>query len=111
MRFKIYYNEIQEKLDINCLKDSHCDIILPINPEQHVYYPIPENFKDVIKKELLQLIESEQNIIDELKDVMSNVKNLTDKRRELINELRRKMNPQIIEKCQTFREDHAEYFI
>jgi hypothetical protein len=110
MRFKLFFNEKEQKLDFNCLTDSNTDIILPENPEQHVYYPIPNDLQREMKAALMPLIEDE-NISQEIADLQVEIKNILEKRRQLIYDLRMKLNPSIIEVCKQFKEDNAEYFI
>ena len=109
MRFKIYFNEQLQNLDINCLADTFSDTILPEDVNQHVYFPIPNDLQKEIKDNLMPLLDD--GSASELRDILEQIKNLTDRRRDVINELRVKLNPQIIEKCQQFKEDNAEYFI
>jgi len=101
MRFKIYYNQETEQMDFNCLKDKFTDVILPEDPNQHVYFPIPDELQNKIREELLSLFSEKDS--EEIQ--------LSSKRKELVNNLRVKLNPKIIEKCKEFREDNAEYFI
>lgn len=109
MRFKIFFDEKTNKLDINCLPDTNVDIILPENPSQHVYYPIPKDLSNVVHEYLLPLLDDEA--AQEYAQITEDIKALTDRRREMINELRTLLNPKIIEKCEDFRIDHAEHFI
>lgn len=109
MRFKIFFSEQKQELDINCLNDSNSDKILPENVSQHVYYPIPNELKSEIKHELMQLLDDESAI--EYNQVTEDIRALTDKRRAMINELRMKLNPKIIQLCDKFKEENAEYFI
>lgn len=109
MRFKIFFNEKSQSLDINCLTDSFTDTILPEDPSQHVYFPIPNEMKDQVKTYLMPIISEE--IDAEYQAITDEIQALTDKRREMVNKLRAKLNPQIIDKCQEFKEENAEYFI
>lgn len=109
MRFKIFFNESSQYLDINCLNDAHTDKILPENPSQHVYFPIPNDLRNEIKAELLQILNDES--AKEYHQITEDIKALTDKRRDMINDLRIKLNPKIIEICEKFKEENAEYFI
>jgi len=109
MRFKIFYNEKDSKLNINCLSDNHSDIILPENPDQHVYFPIPDELKDDIKKELLSLISDED--LESFENINDNIKLLLEQRKEMIHNIRKRTNPLIIEKCEEFKLERAEDFI
>lgn len=109
MRFKLYFNEQQQALDINCLKDEHADTILPEDPAQHVYFPIPNEFRNDIHKMLVPLIDD--TVSEEYIQLQASIKELNDKKRELINELRMKINPKIMAKCEKFKEENAEHFI
>ena len=109
MRFKIFFNEQSCKLDINCLNDSHTDTILPTDPAQHVYFPIPNELAKEIKEELLPLLDG--GLAEKYQAITDQIKELTDKRRDMINELRMELNPKIMETCKAFKEENAEYFI
>jgi hypothetical protein len=109
MRFKLYFNEQKQALDINCLKDEHADTILPTDPAQHVYFPIPNEFKDDVHKMLVPLIED--TVSEEYLEIQEAIKAMNDKKRELINELRMKINPKIMSKCEQFKNENAEHFI
>lgn len=109
MRFKIFFNEQKQQLDINCLNDQHTDTILPKDPNQHLYYPIPNELKMEIKKELMPILDDES--AQEYNAITEEIKALTDKRRDMINDLRTKLNPMIMAKCEKFKLDNAEYFI
>ena len=109
MRFKLFYDDGKKALDINCLPDKHQEKILPTNPSQHVYYPIPNNMKDLIHDELVALIESDS--AQEFQKLGADIKELTDKRRDLLNDMRTELNPQIMDQCDAFKENNAELFI
>jgi hypothetical protein len=109
MRFKLYYNEQTEQMDFNCLKDKFTDVILPDDPNQHVYFPIPDELQNEIREELLSLVTAQDS--EDMQLISEQMKALTSKRKELVNNLRVKLNPKIIEKCKEFKEDNAEYFI
>jgi predicted alternative tryptophan synthase beta-subunit len=109
MRFKLYFNEQQQTLDINCLKDTHSDTILPDDVSQHVYFPIPNELRNEIHKLLTPLITD--TISEEYIQIQETIKALNDKKRELINDLRAKINPKIMAKCEQFRQENAEHFI
>lgn len=109
MRFKLYYSEKDKLLKINCLKDNFPDIILPENPDQHVYYPIPDELYEDIKKELNSIIPNEY--IEIVKDLDEQISDLMKIRSECINDLRIKINPVIMERCKEFKLENAEYFI
>lgn len=109
MRFKLFFNEQTQALDINCLKDTHSDVILPTDPAQHVYFPIPNELLGEVHKYLLPLIED--TVSEEHLQIQETIKALNDRKREMINDLRLKINPKIMAKCETFKDEHAEYFI
>lgn len=110
MRFKLFFNEQKNKLEINCLNDNkNKDIILPDDPEQHLYFPIPNTMKKDISAKLETLISDE--VSAEFIALGNEIKALTDRRREMVNELRKKINPEIMEKCEEFRAENAEHFI
>lgn len=109
MRFKIYFDEQTQSLDINCLTDNYTDTILPEDPAQHVHFPIPNDLQKEMKASLMALLD--ENTTRELREVLEGIKALTDKRRDIVNDLRVKLNPLIIDKCQKFKEDNAEFFI
>ena len=109
MRFKLYFNEQTQALDINCLKDTHSDTILPTDPEQHVYFPIPNDLLKEVHDYLVPLIED--TVSEEYLQIQETIKALNDRKRNLINDLRVKINPKIMAKCETFKDEHAEYFI
>jgi hypothetical protein len=109
MRFKLYYDDGKKALDINCLPDKNEDKILPENPSQHVYYPIPNKMKDLIHAELVDLIETDA--AKEFQKLGLEIKALTDARKELLNNMRTELNPKIMQQCTKFKENHAEHFI
>jgi hypothetical protein len=109
MRFKIFFNEQSRKLDINCLNDMHTDTILPENPSQHLYFPIPNELSNDIKKELMPVLDGKG--ADAYHAITEEIQALTDRRREMINELRMELNPKIMEICEKFKQENAEYFI
>lgn len=109
MRFKIFFNEGEQKLDINCLNDNHTDIILPENPDQHVYYPIPNDLRSEIKEYLKDILDD--NATDEINSIIGEIVELQQKRKQAIYNLREKLNPEIIQRCEIFKKENAEYFI
>lgn len=109
MRFKLYYNEATNELDFNCLKDNNTDIILPDNPDQHIYYPVPDELRDDIHTELLTLID--QEIAEQFSEINDEVQELMTKRRVLMSKIRKQINPLVMKKLLDFKEDNAEYFI
>lgn len=109
MRFKLYFNEQKQELDINCLKDEHSDIILPEDPSQHVYFPIPNDMRDEIHKQLTPLITD--TVSEEYLQIQEAIKALNDRKRELIDTLRVQINPKIMERCKKFKDENAEHFI
>lgn len=109
MRFKLYFNEQKQELDINCLKDTHSDTILPDDVSQHVYFPIPNDLREEIHKQLKPLITD--TVSEEYIKIQEAIKSLNDRKRELINELRVSINPKIMKRCEQFKRDNAEHFI
>jgi len=109
MRFKIYFNEAQNKIDVNCLKDEHCDVIIPENLDQHLHYPIPNNLDQEIREYIVKDIDQEYSQM--FIDLMNDARELQTRRKNLMQEIRTKYNPLIIEKCNSFKEEHAEHFI
>jgi len=109
MRFKLNFNDQKKCLEINCLKSTGQDIILPDDPAQHVYFPIPINLKKRINDKLINLIDKDDEL--DFLAINDEIKALTNKRKELLNSLRSSTNPKIMEACEKFREDHAEHFI
>jgi hypothetical protein len=109
MRFKLYFNEQKQELDINCLKDTHSDTILPDDVSQHVYFPIPNELREDIHKYLTPLITD--TVSEEYLKIQETIKALNDRKRELINDLRAAINPKIMAKCEKFKEENAEHFI
>lgn len=109
MRFKIFFNDQKQELDINCLKDAHSDTILPENPDQHVYFPIPNDLRAEIKEYLMPIIDDE--LVDKYNEITDEIQKLTNARRSMINELRTKLNPSIIDKCEEFKYENAEWFV
>jgi predicted alternative tryptophan synthase beta-subunit len=109
MRFKLYFNEQKQELDINCLKDTHSDTILPDDVSQHVYFPIPNEMREEIHEYLKPLIDD--TVSEEYLQIQETIKALNDRKREMINDLRAKINPKIMAKCETFKNENAEHFI
>lgn len=109
MRFKLHFNEERQKLEINCLNDNAGDIIIPEDVSQHIHYPIPNDLKKNIKKTLDELLQA--SYTQEFIDIDKQIKDLTNHRRAMMNKFRAELNPQIIEKCKSFRLDNAEHFI
>lgn len=109
MRFKLYFNEQTQNLDINCLKDTHTDTILPTDVSQHVYFPIPNELHEEIHKILTPLITD--TVSEEYIQIQEAIKALNDRKRDLINDLREKINPKIISTCEKFKQENAEHFI
>lgn len=109
MRFKLHFDDQKQTIEINCLNDSNADIIIPEDTSQPVYFPIPNEMNAEIKKYLMKLVDDE--MANEFKELSREIKNLTDKRRQMVNDLRAKINPLIVEECRKFRDDYAEHFI
>lgn len=109
MRFKLYFNEQKQELDINCLKDTHSDTILPTDVSQHVYFPIPNDLLKEVHDYLVPLIDD--TVSEEYIQIQETIKALNDRKRDLINDLREKINPKIMAKCETFKNENAEHFI
>jgi len=109
MRFKIFFNDSKNELDINCLKDDHIDTILPESPDQHVYYPIPNDLLEEIKECIMPILD--KDIIDRYNSITDEIQKMHVEKRKMINDIRTQLNPVIIEKCEKFRFDNAEWFI
>lgn len=109
MRFKIFFNELKQSLDVNCLSSYASEVFLPENPAQHVLYPIPNELALDIREYLQGMLD--QSISDEFKRIDATIKELQQQRRQLIDEARTKMNPAIIEHCEKFKAEHPELFI
>lgn len=109
MRFKIFFNELSQSLDVNCLCGPSSEVFLPENTAQHVLYPIPNELTLEIREYLRQVLD--QSISEEFNAIDASIKELQQKRRQLIDEARAKMNPKIIEHCEKFKADHPELFI
>lgn len=109
MRFKIFFNEPKGALDVMCLKDDSNEIILPENTNQHVYYPIPAELMKEIHDDLLSLLD--QSITDELNAIGAAINDLHQKRNTMVDGVRAKLNPSIIERCENFKLTHPEHFI
>jgi hypothetical protein len=109
MRFKIFFNELKQSLDVNCLCGPSSEVFLPENPAQHVLYPIPNELALDIREYLHGMLE--QSISQEFKRIDASIKELQQQRRELIDKARVKMNPAIIEHCEKFKAEHPELFI
>ena len=109
MRFKIFFNELKQSLDVNCLCGNHSEVFLPENTAQHVLYPIPNELALDIREYLSGVLD--QGYSDKFKSIDTSIKELQQKRRELIDEIRAAMNPAIIEHCEKFKADHPELFI
>lgn len=113
MQFKLVYDHNTESLDIRGLSNNHQDIILPVNPFQDVYFPMPEKMNNKLQKilheRLIKLIPPEQNkeFIQMIKNPNTNREDRFDK----IYDMRKIINPQIIEVCKKFRLDYPEEFI
>jgi ubiquinone biosynthesis protein COQ9 len=109
MRFKVFFNELTQSLDINCLCGADSEVFLPENTAQHVLYPIPNELALDIREYLQGMLD--QSISQEFKRIDVTIKELQQQRRQLIDEARVKMNPTIIEYCEKFKIDHPEFFI
>lgn len=109
MRFKIFFNELTQSLDVNCLCGKDSEVFLPENTAQHVLYPIPSELALDIREYLQGMLD--QSISQEFKNIDASIKELQQQRRELIDKARTKMNPAIIEHCEKFKTDHPELFI
>jgi len=109
MRFKIIFDEATRKIVVNCLKDKNEDIILPENPEQHVYFPFPPMFFNKVNKAVQSVISEEDN--EEFIQIMNDIQALNQKRRDKLNEIRTRLNPEIMKACEQFKLDNAEEFI
>lgn len=109
MRFKIFFNELKQSLDVSCLRSACTAVWIPENTAQHVLYPIPDELAPNILEYLQGMLD--QSISDEFKNIDASIKELQQKRSKLINEARAKMNPTIIEYCEKFKIDHPELFI
>ena len=109
MRFKLHFNDKLQQMDINCLHDNNNDTILPDDPSQHVYYPIPKELRHKIRKSLLEIIDPETT--KEFIELGKEIKELTNRRRDMMNNLREELNPKIMEQCEKFKSENAEFFI
>lgn len=109
MRFKLYFNEELKKIEINCLNDNSNITHMSLDGEQHIKFPIPNDLKKDIKKILEDLIPATN--ADVIADIDKQIKDLTNFRREMMNNFRRELNPLIFKKCEEFRLNNAEHFI
>jgi hypothetical protein len=109
MRFKIFFNELTQSLDINCLCGPSSEVFLPENTMQHVLYPIPSELALDIREYLRAMLD--QSISQEFKRIDASIKELQQQRRQLLDDVRLKMNPTIIEYCEKFKAEHPELFI
>ena len=109
MRFKIVFNDVQKVMDINCMNDDSKDIIFPTNPEQHLHYPVPLELSGKVKSELMPVLSEDMS--KAFIDLDKEIKNLTDRRREMMNNMRKELNPKLLLALEKFKADNAEYFI
>lgn len=111
MRFKVIFMENTNKFKVNVLIDSSTEIILPENPDQHVFYPIPAQGRDEIAEKIETLLSEYSDEQERLIQIFNDIKVLHDEKRTLITELRRKINPEIFNICEEFRNEYPEYFL
>ena len=109
MRFKVFYNEKINEIDISCLKDKNKSIILPEALDQHVSYPIPKDMEKIIKKELFELIDKKET--EKYLAITGEIQELQNKRKNMIEELRAELNPKILKTCEGLKERFPEYYI
>lgn len=109
MRFKIFFNELKQNLDVSCLCGKDSEVFLPENTAQHVLYPIPNELALDIREYLAGVLDQDDS--DKFKGIDASIKELQQKRKELINKIRVKMNPVIIEHCEKFKAERPELFI
>ena len=109
MRFKIFFNEQKQSLDVSCLCGKDSEVFLPENTAQPVLYPIPNELALDIREYLAVVLDQDDN--NKFKSIDASIKELQQKRRALIDEIRVKMNPVIIEHCEKFKAEHPELFI
>ena len=109
MRFKLIYDDVCQKLHINCLKDENEDVILPKNPDQHVFYPLHNKLLKKATQEFQELIDPVD--AEFFKEISDDIKRLTDLKSEKMHDLRVKYNEKIMEKAIQFKSENAEYFI
>lgn len=109
MRFKLFYDEANQTLKVNCLNDNSNDIKQPSNPKEHVFFPLPIEHKTKIKMDLRDLIPDDYN--DEIRSIDKEIQRLRVLRTSRLDEMRLDMNCKIMDYCRQFRMDHAELFV
>jgi hypothetical protein len=109
MKFKLVFDEKKSELKIHCLYSKDNNIVLPDNTEHPVFFPIPIEFKTEIEEYITNIIDIEHN--DKVKEITKEIRNLQEQRSLYIKELRKIINPKIIEKCKEFADGNPEYFI
>ena len=112
MRFKIYYNEQVQKIKVNVLRDSSNNVTSipePSSSDQHVYFPIPNEYQLDLLNLANDIITDDMN--EKMEKINNDIKTLLEERNALINNIRTEKNPEIIKICKQFRDERAEEFI
>lgn len=121
MRFKVYYDEKSKSLDINCLRDSKSstpivdDKGIPVSPHGHAYFNIPENLnddiRDYIRENLPVIMKDFNKEAEEIDKILEQISELQARRNEIIDDIRSKSYPKVLETCREFTLLHPEFFI
>ena len=109
MRFKIFYNETAKALDINCISNKSSEIVIPEDLNQHVYYPLPADVEKHAKKHLMDLLTVEETEV--FQKLLEDISELQRLRKEKLNEIRERLNPEIIRRCEDLRLLYPEFYI
>ena len=113
MKFKIVFNEMTNQIVVNCRpNNTEREVVLPDNPDQHVYYPLPDlpaPVQETLQEDLESLTTEEDT--QEFLDIKDEIGALQTRRRALMTSLRERLNPQIIERCRDFKMKFPELFI
>ena len=108
MRFKLFYEE--NRIKINVLTDNSSDTILPENLDQHVYYPIPNEFIKQVQTSIQDILSVEDSTTT-IQEIDCQMAKLIQKRKDALVNMKKKYNPKIMEFCEEYKINNPEWFI
>lgn len=111
MKFKLVLHEASNKIKINSQSTfKGCTTLLPRNLNQHVHYDLPRGLLPLVEDRFHNLLKDRPEE-EEIRDIRIHFEELVQRRKIIIEKMRRDINPKIIEICESLKEDYPEEFI
>jgi hypothetical protein len=109
MKFKLVYDEIENRLKFHLFKTQYPISGSSVCVNSHVHYEMHTALNDVTQAELNSLITEENQ--EQIANIIKEIQELYAKKTLLITNLRADINPKAIAACDKIKMDYVEYFV